>query len=100
MRRTLIVLMALMCMGCFTVYDIAPNAITQNNYGGATEVQTDPDTGELALAATAPSDGTATAQTGTGQNQNTVTIGGRNTAATDIVAEIEATMRDLFKPVE
>ena len=95
MRLLTVALVALLCTGCFSIYDIQPNAINQYIYDGV-PVELDPETGEMMLAATEGAEGdNRTTQEGSG-NQATINIGGKNTAETDMAASLEATLRDLI----
>lgn len=94
MRLLTLTLVALLCTGCFSIYDIQPNAIKQYIYDGVA-VEVDPKTGDVTFAAAEPGSENQTTQEGNG-NQATINIGGKNTAETDMAASLEATLRDLI----
>ena len=108
MRTVLVVLVALLLVGCAnSFYHIDEGAITQYQAPAEPPRTENPPEGvvvdgaagppERAAAAEPGSDG-GTAQEGTGNRQQTVHIGGRNAPATD--ADLEATIRDLFPQVD
>lgn len=95
MRTIIILTLALLLTGCFSVYDIAPGAIVQNNYGVPPAV--DPVTGESLMADALEPAGTNSASvSGAGAQGNSVIIGGRTSPATDLNAELQAQLRDLI----
>ena len=94
MRLAIVSLVALMLMGCFSIYDIQPGAIVQYNAPSPPPPLVDAETGERA-ASDEPGGENQTTQAG-GGNMNTVNIGGKNTAETDMAASLEATLRDLI----
>jgi len=95
--RILIGLIIIMLVpGCFSVYDIAPGAIVQYNNTSAPPVANPDGTRALTMPDDMVDGGDNQTAMGDGGYQNVVNIGGKSSAATDLVATIEAQIRDLF----